>query len=518
MNKTLVALAGIAALLVIAFLGYQLLAPRVNQCEGIFQQTAPSLEANVKFLESAGGVVLASKQIQELSDRAQQVALNLKSCCVMAGAGNLDQFNQCKASAVTYDRQVAAAVETVKSVTDASAAEKADEQKKAEERLTEILQAATSASEALRQQAEEINRQSPSSSDQSSQGAATSGEASAEPGTLRLQAALTDGGEQIDACFYVYEPKEDLQGNRKRIDYSCTRNALFTLPAGDYYIYASAGDASVSTPLAVQSGQVTDRVLTLNAGYFRTTAALSAGGESLNACFYVYEAKEDLQGNHRRINYSCTDKAIFTLPAGSYLASASTGDASTSTTITIQAGQITDHAFDLQAGYLRSKAVLAEGGDPLSACFYVYDPKPDLQGNYRRINYSCADSAVFTLPAGEYLVSASVGDASTSVNLSVRQGQITDQLFTLNAGNLRAKATFSEGGQPVSACFYVYEPKEDLQGKRKRINYACTDNAIFTLPAGSYYVWAESGDLSHSEMLEIKPGELTDRMMVLSKP
>lgn len=516
MNKTLIALAGIAALLVIAFLGYELLAPQVNQCEQIFQQTTPSLATNVKFLESEGSVALGRNQIQELSDRAQEIALNLKSCCVMIGSGNdrLDQFNQCKASAVSYDKQVAAAVEAVKSAADASAAGKTDEQQKAAERLTQIIQAATEASEALEKQVIEITEEETQPGAQSN---ATGVPATAEPGQLRARAALTEGGEQINACFYVYEPKEDLQGNRKEVDRACSNNAVFTLPVGDYVVAAGAGNASASTPLTIRGGQLTDHNFDLNAGYLRARAALTAGGEQLSACFYVYEPREDLQGNRKEVDRACADNAVFTLPAGDYVVTAAAGDAATTTPLAVQAGGITNHVFDLNAGYLRARAALVAGGEHLSACFYIYEPKEDLQGNHKEVNRACTDNAVFTLPAGDYLVSAYIGDASASARLAVQAGQITNQVLVLNAGYLRARATLKDGGEPVSACFYIYEPKEDLQGNRREINRACTDNAVFTLPAGAYLLTAASGETAATATLEIKPGEVTEQMLTLSK-
>jgi hypothetical protein len=102
--------------------------------------------------------------------------------------------------------------------------------------------------------------------------------------------------------------------------------------------------------------------------------------------------------------------------------------------------------------------------------------------------------------------------------LAVQPGQITDYFFALNAGNLRARAALAEGGPPVNACFRIYEPKEDLQGNRRQVNSACTDNAVFTLPAGTYVLSAQSGDTSASITFEIKPGEVTDSMLTLAKP
>jgi hypothetical protein len=223
-NKTLVALAGIAAAMVASYFGYELIAPNVNQCESIFQQTAPGLDTNVKFLESEGGVVLGRKQIQELSERAQEIALNLKSCCVMAGSGNLDQFNQCKASAVLYDKQVAAAVETVKAVADPAAGDQA--QADAEQRLAVIIDSANAASADLERKVAEISAQQPPSN----QSNASDNSAPQGPGVLRLRAALTKGGEPVKACFDLYEPQEGC-ARQSQTGCACVQRSFRLRPA-----------------------------------------------------------------------------------------------------------------------------------------------------------------------------------------------------------------------------------------------------------------------------------------------
>ncbi len=263
MNKTLIAVAGLGAVVLIAYLGYELLRPSVDPCETVFQQTAPSLEGNVKFLNREGSVVLGRKQIQELSDRAQEIALNLKACCVISGMDekNVDRFLQCKGSASRYGEQVAEAVATIKDVIGAEDAQKAARQKEAEERLQTIVEAAAEASRALENQVNEISRTE--SGTGSSAGQSTKAP-SDEPGRIRLQAALTEGGEIVQACFSVYEPKQDLQGNRKQIDYSCTDNAVFTLPAGRYFIGVEAGQAKGTTEIQVGPGTVTEQILTLS--------------------------------------------------------------------------------------------------------------------------------------------------------------------------------------------------------------------------------------------------------------
>lgn len=510
-NKTLVALGGIAALLVVAYLGYSLLAPKVNQCEGIFQQTAPGLEANVKFLKTEGALVLGQKQIQELSSHAQEIALNLKSCCVMAGAGNLDQFNQCKASAVLYDKQVAEAVEAVKSVSDAGGSDQAQKQKEVEARLAQIIQSANEASAALEQKVAEISSKQP---DQPS-----ADPAPGNPGTLRLRAALTKGGDFVKSCFDVYDPKEDAQGNLKRVDRKCDDTSTFELPAGQYAVFANAGSTTVRSDMTVSAAQTTDMIVDLNSGYLRTEALLTAGGERADACFDVSEAKEDIQGNRKAVARDCSDQPLLLLPAGDYVLDATSGSASARAGVKIVAGQRIDQSMILNAGYLRSHAELTSGGEPVSACFEVHDPKEDSLGNFKLIARACDTEVRLTLPAGDYNLSAQSGNARSSIGVTVTAGQPTKQTAVLNAGYLRVQAQLSGDPQFVSACFDVYDPKQDVNGNRVHITRACDEKAVFTLPAGSYFLMALAGDASAQQTVEVKPGgDPNDYVVSLAKP
>lgn len=202
MNKNLIVLAGFAAGVVVADLGYELFRPNVDRCEGGFQQTAPSLVSNVKFLESEGGVVLGRRQIQELSERAQEAALNLKACCLMSGDDDtrLGRFLACKNTAGRYEAQIAAAVQAIKQVTGAEDADKAARRAEAEERLQAIVQAATTTSKALERQVREIKDMPPAPAPPAGQPGKA---ASAQPGNLRLRAALSEGGDPLKACFTV---------------------------------------------------------------------------------------------------------------------------------------------------------------------------------------------------------------------------------------------------------------------------------------------------------------------------
>jgi len=117
-HKTL--LIGIALVGLMALGALVLLWPQ-SSCDGIFQQTAPKVEANLEIIKSQGAVVVSREKIQELSDSAQKVGLHLKTCCSVLDGGKLDagEFQQCIAMAADYDRQLAIVAQQVVEVVEA---------------------------------------------------------------------------------------------------------------------------------------------------------------------------------------------------------------------------------------------------------------------------------------------------------------------------------------------------------------------------------------------------------------
>lgn len=85
MNKTIVAILAAIVLLVAIFLGYQAFESWMSPCEGIFQQSFMSLNTKLEIVKAKGEVVIGRQKIQDLTEQSQLLALNLKSCCIVAG-------------------------------------------------------------------------------------------------------------------------------------------------------------------------------------------------------------------------------------------------------------------------------------------------------------------------------------------------------------------------------------------------------------------------------------------------
>lgn len=96
------------AILASVYLGHDIIKGRVSPCETIFAQTAIGLSTKIKLLKAEGELQIGREAVADLSERAQMVALNLKTCCTVLDAGRLnpEEFLQCKSKARDYEAKV----------------------------------------------------------------------------------------------------------------------------------------------------------------------------------------------------------------------------------------------------------------------------------------------------------------------------------------------------------------------------------------------------------------------------
>lgn len=105
MNKTIKTVSLAVVALVAIYLGYQLLERWMNPCEGVFQQSAVGLNTKLDVIKTKGEFAIGRQNVQELKDRAQEVALNLKTCCIVLGKASSD-FLRCKEGFERYEMEV----------------------------------------------------------------------------------------------------------------------------------------------------------------------------------------------------------------------------------------------------------------------------------------------------------------------------------------------------------------------------------------------------------------------------
>ncbi len=145
------ALVGALAVPPLIYFVYDLVRTSLSPCESIYQQAAVSLKTKIKFVEAEGEVHVGKDKVDELSERAQMTALNLKACCTVLDAGRLDpeQFLQCKGSARQYQADLDRVVTLVKQAVAAEAEQLGDKVEQTARELTGAIETATATSQAF---------------------------------------------------------------------------------------------------------------------------------------------------------------------------------------------------------------------------------------------------------------------------------------------------------------------------------------------------------------------------------
>ena len=170
---------------------------------------------------------------------------------------------------------------------------------------------------------------------------------------------------------------------------------------------------------------------------------------------------------------------------------------------------------------LKLRAVLKEGGKPVTEnmSWYVYKAEKDINGDREQVTSSSSEEPLFKLSASRYYIYAKHGDAESSMEVEVTAGELKESTLNLNAGYLRINAILKEGGEPVTEgmSWWVYKAEKDINGDREQVTSSSSEEPLFKLSAGRYYIYAKHGDAESSMEVEVTAGELKESTMNLSK-
>lgn len=331
--------------------------------------------------------------------------------------------------------------------------------------------------------------------------------------SIQFVATLEPGGAPLTqgVSWFVTEVQADLEGKYPRVTQNGAPQAKIKLDNGTYRIVAKRGAASIAKVITIDDS--TERVeLVLGAGDILLQAALTAGGEPITqgVSWYVDEPTPDFEGKYKRVTQSGAPKSKFTLPAGDYRVTATKGSASATQVVQVRGGEQTAMLFNLDAAYIKTSAALAEDGPVITkgVNWAVHGTQQQLDGTYPRITQSGAPQATFTLPAGRYRVSAKKHTAMTVKEIELQAGDQISHKQSLNAGDIAAFATLSEGGEPISkrVSWKVTEPEPEFDGSYKRISQNGAAQWNFTISEGVYRLVAERGSASSHKQIEVISG------------
>ena len=108
MKKFIILLAAFLVLIGVGYFIYSYWVSRGNSCADIFEQTLISLKWKINTLKEKGEPVLDEEQIKKVSDQSEQIAADLKTCCILFNGNKIDfeAFLKCQDEFNQYERSI----------------------------------------------------------------------------------------------------------------------------------------------------------------------------------------------------------------------------------------------------------------------------------------------------------------------------------------------------------------------------------------------------------------------------
>ncbi|MGE3305199.1 MAG: hypothetical protein AB7I52_04455 [Rhizobiaceae bacterium] len=243
------------------------------------------------------------------------------------------------------------------------------------------------------------------------------------------------------------------------------------------------------------AGEVATPHFTLNAGRLKLRIHASEGapvadGAAINV---VYPPDGDT-------TYYGQMNAVF--PAGDLTLNVTLGAGKLSETVPLKAGETIDRDIVVGVGRVTGNAFYVPGMKVEEGGTFIefLGAKKAIDGSRETFGYGYGPGVSQDLPAGDYVLRATVGGAMGEAPFSVEVGELTEASVVLNAGVLAITA-------PGGTFIEIFGPK-DISGNRKNFGYAYADTYQTTLQAGEYTISVERGSNPRKEAtITVKPGE-----------
>ena len=250
-------------------------------------------------------------------------------------------------------------------------------------------------------------------------------------------------------------------------------------------------------------------------GNVKVSVRLTEGSEPIEGA-YLYFYESDDAGSQGGEAAKGAARRTYELAPGKYLVNTKVGPAPGSAVIDVKAGEALEADVILNAGLLSAKAAEKEVGEPNpQAYIYVYEPEQNADGSRTKVTNG-NQNTMFTLPAGRYYVTATLGKSTKGAEVEVKPGERTDLTLVLGSGVLKVDVLAMEGGQPLDDGYiYVYEVEQKADGSRTKVTNG-GQRTQFKIPAGSYYVTGQSGKAIAGREIEVKAGERTEASIIIN--
>jgi Ca-activated chloride channel family protein len=237
-----------------------------------------------------------------------------------------------------------------------------------------------------------------------------------------------------------------------------------------------------------------------------TDAVLFDGGPSLGNSdrvrwdFY----KADRAGARSDVNAGGSYDATFEakLPAGKYVGVAALGNIRREIAFEVKDGSVARPKANFDAAELTVVPKRSPGGDVESQA------KTEItKGDFKDSVYGQNTAFV---PAGEVLLTGSIGPARAQETLAIKAGETISHQLVIPSGVVIAGAVYAQGGKAVETDdirFEALSAKETLDGTRQTINGTYGTGKTMEMPAGDFVMRARLGKVIVEQPFTVTAGK-----------
>ena len=266
--------------------------------------------------------------------------------------------------------------------------------------------------------------------------------------------------------------------------------------------------ASAQTTTPANSSAVTRSASAPSKVNVALSAVLTEDGQPIDQGLIWHVFREHTLPEDKRVLVSQIREAAprLKLDPGEYMINAAFGRATLTRKIVVEDGKPLTEVFNLNAGGLRIKAVLA-GGEPAperSVAFDVLSQDRDQSGNRVRIIAAARPGLIIRLNAGTYQVVSTYGDANARVraDVTVEAGKLTEATLAQTGAKVTFKLVGREGGEALADVSWAI-----IGTKSETVKEAVGALPTHILAAGRYAVVAKHQGRTFRAEFTAKSGE-----------
>ncbi|RWC36385.1 MAG: VWA domain-containing protein [Mesorhizobium sp.] len=246
---------------------------------------------------------------------------------------------------------------------------------------------------------------------------------------------------------------------------------------------------------------------------FMPAVVLAEGGNPVTDgnSWEIYKARSD----GTRGDYVTTEYGAYkgNLEPGDYIVVASYGEARTEQKAKVEAGQVYNPLFILNAGTLILHPRPSEGADVADgAAVVIAYPGVDMPATYY------GDTKV-VLPAGDQKVTVTIGKGEVTETIQLAAGRVIDKDIIVGVGHVVANAYYTAGGDKADGSgigFKVFKARKKIDGTRQEVTHAYGPDSKFDLPPDDYVLIAEVDLAVVEQPFSVKVGEFQDVKVALN--